>query len=55
MNLVVLPAIIPLFAAGLALLAHRSLSAQRIISFAANLAALAAAVALLADVAKLVD
>lgn len=50
MNLVVLPAIIPLFAAGLALLAHRSLSAQRVISFAANLAALAAAVALLADV-----
>ena len=47
MTLVVLPVILPLFAAGLAMLAMPSLLAQRVIAVGANLAALGTAIGLL--------
>ena len=47
MNLVVLPVIIPLFATGLSLLAHRSLLLQRIIGVATTVGSLGIAIALL--------
>lgn len=50
MNLVVLPVVLPLFAAGLALLATPSLVLQRVVALAANLAALGAAIGLLVAV-----
>lgn len=50
MNLVVLPVILPLFAAGAALLAMRSLMLQRLIALGTNVAALGAAIALLVAV-----
>ncbi|MEQ8840105.1 MAG: proton-conducting transporter membrane subunit [Acidimicrobiales bacterium] len=50
MNLVVLPVVLPLFAAGLALLSMRSLTLQRVVALGANLAALGAAIALLVAV-----
>ena len=50
MNLVVLPVIVPLFAAGLALMAQRSLFLQRIISVGATVFSLGVAIALLVEV-----
>lgn len=50
MNLVVLPALLPLFASGVALLAVRSLPVQRIVAVGTNVATLASAIALLAVV-----
>lgn len=50
MTLVVLPVIIPLFAAGVALVAQPSLVVQRVVALAANAAALGTAIALLAQV-----
>ncbi|MEM9200581.1 MAG: proton-conducting transporter membrane subunit [Actinomycetota bacterium] len=50
MSLVVLPIIVPLFAAGLSLLAHRSLLLQRVIGMAATIGSLGFAIAVLVDV-----
>ena len=50
MNLVVLPVVLPLFAAGVALLAMPSLVLQRLVALGANLAALGAAIGLLVAV-----
>jgi len=47
MSLVVLPVMLPLFAAGITMLAMRSLVAQRVVGLTANLAALGTAVLLL--------
>lgn len=52
MNLVVLPVLIPLAAAGLALVVARSLPLQRVVAVGANIAALVAAVALLVEVER---
>ncbi|MBT8211844.1 MAG: Na+/H+ antiporter subunit D, partial [Acidimicrobiia bacterium] len=50
MNLVVLPVVVPLLAAGVALLVMRSLVLQRLVAVGANLVALGTAIALLVAV-----